>query len=372
MTQRLNHPKLIVSTCGTSLLTNDVLDELRKLLTTTANLSESELEQAQRQRVSSHIDSRRQKLEESDMAQIKRLSAELNGLLTFYGAGFQRGRRDHHILLHTDTYQGGQVARLLKDWLKNQGFEASSQTFGGLSTRSSVNFQQAMSDLAKWAHETLPAYSKNGREIVFNLTGGFKSINGFLQTVGMFYADRVFYLFESGAELLTIPRMPLALSAKTTIEENRDVFRKLACYGQIRKGEEGTIPETLLLPAEDQVGLSAWGELIWSEAKGSVYEAQLLPALSNKIQMTDAFRRDTRELSSERLSILNHRLDDLARYMEGGQRNCPTSLDFKKLKGQPVKGSTHECDAWSDQDARRIFGHFEDEVFILDRLEKHL
>jgi hypothetical protein len=26
------------------------------------------------------------------------------------------------------------------------------------------------------------------------------------------------------------------------------------------------------------------------------------------------------------------------------------------------------CDAWSDGDAKRLFGHYEDEVFVLDRL----
>ncbi|MFA7481771.1 MAG: putative CRISPR-associated protein [Vulcanimicrobiota bacterium] len=370
MTQ--NRSKLIVSTCGTSILTNNVPDELRKLLMTTANSNEKKLEDAQREQISSHIAARSHQLKESNTDQVKRLSAELNSLLTFYGADFQSSRRDQHILLHTDTYQGGQAAILLRDWLREKGLEASTLTFERLSTRSHDNFQQAMSELAKWAHETLPGYSNQGYEVVFNLTGGFKSINGFLQTVGMFYADRVIYLFESGAELLTIPRLPLTLSARPTIEANLQVFRRLACFGEIPKGEEDTIPETLLLSIEDHVGLSAWGELIWSEAKGSFYEAELLAVLSNRIRVTDAFQRDTRDLPPERLSILNHRLDDLACYLDSDQQNCPKSLDFKKLRGKPVKGSTHECDAWSDLDARRIFGHFEDEVLVLDRLGKHL
>lgn len=34
--------------------------------------------------------------------------------------------------------------------------------------------------------------------------------------------------------------------------------------------------------------------------------------------------------------------------------------------------STHEMDAWADLDAKRIFGHFEGGIFVLDKLEKGL
>ena len=36
--------------------------------------------------------------------------------------------------------------------------------------------------------------------------------------------------------------------------------------------------------------------------------------------------------------------------------------------------STHELDAWADQDTRRLFGHFEEDgkVFVLDKLDKAL
>jgi hypothetical protein len=37
-----------------------------------------------------------------------------------------------------------------------------------------------------------------------------------------------------------------------------------------------------------------------------------------------------------------------------------------------VKGSTHEIDAWHDGGAKRIFGHYEGGVFVLDRLDEAL
>jgi hypothetical protein len=48
--------------------------------------------------------------------------------------------------------------------------------------------------------------------VVFNLTGGFKSLNGYLQTVAMISADRCAFLFEGAPELMEIPRLPVRLA----------------------------------------------------------------------------------------------------------------------------------------------------------------
>ena len=47
-------------------------------------------------------------------------------------------------------------------------------------------------------------------------------------------------------------------------------------------------------------------------------------------------------------------------------------LDFKQIKGKAMSPSTHEIDAWSDKDAKRIFGHYEGDAFVLDKLNKGL
>jgi hypothetical protein len=50
-----------------------------------------------------------------------------------------------------------------------------------------------------------------------------------------------------------------------------------------------------------------------------------------------------------------------------GHRQTPTSGCNVRLVH-----STHECDAWSDGDARRIFAHFDGDILILDALDKGL
>lgn len=69
--------------------------------------------------------------------------------------------------------------------------------------------------------------------------------------------------------------------------------------------------------------------------------------------------------------LINQRIDQLEKHLNDPSYN-PRSLDFKSLKGKSMKPSTHEADAWSDQDAKRIFGHFERDVFVLDKLDKGL
>jgi hypothetical protein len=66
----------------------------------------------------------------------------------------------------------------------------------------------------RWCQDTLPGYRESGYHIVFNLTGGFKSIQGWMQTLGMFYADEIVYIFETGKELLPGPARTLGSPGK--------------------------------------------------------------------------------------------------------------------------------------------------------------
>jgi len=63
----------------------------------------------------------------------------------------------------------------------------------------------------------------------------------------------------------------------------------------------------------------------------------------------------------------------LACYLETNRQQHLSSLDFKQLKGDPCPPSTHEIDSWADQNAKRMFGHYNDfNVFVLDKLDRAL
>ncbi|APB32951.1 Uncharacterized protein conserved in archaea [Gloeomargarita lithophora Alchichica-D10] len=366
---------LIVSPCGTSTLTNQVDAEIRKLLNTTADAQEKDLAPEQKAILEPYIAQRRSEILQTDITSVRNWSAELNGILGYYN-GQIPPKSDVHILLATATYQGQQTANIIQSWLEKQGCHvqiASSSQY--LNVSNAENFRIAMNELVEWAENTLPGYRKSNYKIVFNLTGGFKSVNGFLQAMGMFYADECVYIFQNSSELIRIPRLPVKLDPEGIIGQNLMVFRLL---GQMEKkhtlpvNQCQEIPETLLYQVGDEVELSEWGRLVWNRCKDDYYSEKLLPPLSEKIRYSEVFKRTFAALPADRKLIVNQRLDQLSHCLDTNQTHNPNSLDFKKLKHNPYPPSTHECDAWSDQDAKRIFGHFEDDIFVIDKLDKGL
>ncbi len=306
--------------------------------------------------------------EGTDLAMATRMSAEINGIVKLYGGQFQPKRSDCHYLLSTDTWLGQQTAQLIADWLQQQGCTHTQVLHQkDLQTKDMQAFQSALADLVQWCEQTVDGYRQRGFRVIFNLTGGFKSVQGFLQTLAFFYADETVYVFET-SDLIRIPRLPVRLVAAETVRENLMTFRQLSLGLPAEHLEQ--VPETLLLRIDDQVALSPWGELVWQRTKKQLYAEALHPAPSPQIIFTDRFRRSVEGLAPDRLVLVNERIDALARFLQDGF-NSP-SLDFKPLRGNPCPPSTHEIDAWADQDAKRIFGHYEGNCFVLDKLDQGL
>jgi putative CRISPR-associated protein (TIGR02619 family) len=261
-------PRFIMSTCGTSLLTNRADNLEKKLLIDIANYQENDLTPENKQVIDSRIEQVEQQFQGLDIQGLKEVSAELNGILTYYQDQLAQGQQDIHCLLVTDTYQSQQIGKILQNWLRINGIKnAQIYQVQDLLTNNIDQFRLAMSALIRWAQDTLVNYRQNGYEIIFNLTGGFKSVQGFLQTIGMFYADEIVYIFQGSNELLRIPRLPIQLDVEGVINNNLAIFEKLAAGKTVTKAEANNIPETLLfvVEGEDLVSLSDWGDLIWQE-----------------------------------------------------------------------------------------------------------
>jgi putative CRISPR-associated protein (TIGR02619 family) len=370
-------PNVIVSPCGTSLLTNQIDDSLRKLINRNSNLKEAEISSEDKAQIDRHYQQRSQELNEEDIEGAKKLSAELNGILT-YSKG-QISTSDHYYLIATDTYVGGLTATLVTDWIKSRQGNAFLTIIRDLSTKEIETFRLAMSEIVRWCdYELNNQYPQPAWKRIFNLTGGFKSVNGFLQALAMFYADESIYIFESDGQLLTIPKLPIKLSPEDDLANNLDIFRRLAILGhEISANECQNISGTLLEQVDDRASLSEWGQLVWQQFSGGHYQNQLLPPLTSKLKYSEEFVIDIQSLPRDRLAIINARLDDLTRCLESNGEYNPRSLRFHSLEGRPFRGRlspepTHECYAWSDKDAKRIYGHFEDNVFIIDKLGLHL
>lgn len=367
----MTEPTLILSTCGTSLLTNGRSDQERQLINRYSNEKKPDALPADvRTRLDTIINDVRGKALRASPADIIRMSAELHALVRWYNHQ-PFPAQDAHVLLCTDTWLGEQAAQIVEAYLRRQGCQQVilyRQT--DLQTADLSSFQLALSEIVKWLVTLLPAYQQRRYRIVFNLTGGFKSVQGFLQALAPFYADEVIYIFESQQALLRIPRLPVRMAATEIVRQHLHAIRRLSLGLPVAETEIGKLPETLLMRVNGEVALSPWGEVIWGEERKTLYGEKLLPSPDERLVFGPQFERSVQGLQSDRLALVNERIDDLVRYLVKGVN--PKSLDFKPLKGNPRPPSTHECDAWSDRDARRIFLHYDGPELVLDALDRGL
>ncbi|KPQ40449.1 MAG: putative CRISPR-associated protein, APE2256 family [Phormidium sp. OSCR] len=305
----------ILSTIGTSLLTNQINrnDSDEKTwypkLRDSANLKETELpnDSEVRQIISILKERSVQKLQNSNIQAIRRASAELNGIYGFYhdDLSAESVQGDFHWLIATDTYQGITTAQIVKDFLLSQGLLVDIYAPGQLSTASSQSFSDGVDDLIGWLEENIKPLQENPHaKICFNLVGGFKSLQGYLNTIGMFYADEIIYIFEGeNSELITIPRLPITVDYEGLSRYKRQLAL-MAAGATIAMEELQGIPESMIYPTgEPEVMLSLWGQLVWNQCKKQLLSSELLdfPYLDYR----NSFKADYKAITSatERLKL---------------------------------------------------------------------
>jgi putative CRISPR-associated protein (TIGR02619 family) len=357
MTERL----LLVSTCGMSLLTNGASANDRAWLTIIAN--EVEVDAA---RLTPVVEARRATLRTADEPTRRAMSAELNGI----GAVLDRykPRQLFHLLVHTDTALGKATADLVQEALGNQ---TSLVSASGLRTNDLALFRAALADLTRQLDALVRSYREQCWFVVFNLTGGFKPLSGYLQTLAMISADRCVSLFE-GMPLMEIPRLPVRLAEIDELREHAALFRRLAVGYTVRTDEAKRAPDSLLMEVDGEVTTSVLGDVAWARHRPTLFAEKLQPPLSTKVRVADAVQKVFAGLEAAQKIQVNEAFDEFSAYVDHG-RTLPKSRTFKKLQGDPVPGSTHELYAWSDGNAGRLFGHYEPSgVFVFDRLSGHL
>ncbi len=347
----------ILSSCGTSLLTNGCDGETRSLVFAHANAPKP-IGVKEGERLYRHLEERRRLVGNLPPSEAARYSAEVNGLLHLYEGDFSKGEKDAHVLLATDTWLGEETAHMVAHWLRTQGIGHVEvwDDIGGLRTDDLYNFHAAIADLAIRLAEVVPGYRDKGYRVIFNLTGGFKSIQGVLQTFSQFYADEAVYIFETSTELLRIPRLPVVLDVLPVIREHMRAWRRLALRLPVTYDECAGIPDVFLLKLDKEVALSPWGELVWQHSKKELYQERFWDPPTHAVTWTEKFEKAVARLPSDRLFEINKRMDELALHLERPDHPNPSSLNCHKLEGNPKPGCTHEIYAWSDRDAKRIYG----------------
>ncbi|GAB6067611.1 hypothetical protein JCM13664_09290 [Methylothermus subterraneus] len=354
--------RLIVSTCGTSLWTNQA-EKLRPLVVQHANAKDWEEIPPELRAL---VERAARALQEAGPEEQAKLSAELNGLWRYYQRRLDRSK-DTHWLIATDTWLGESAAQAVGQVLENCGHIVEVRRIKDLRTNDVAEFRVAMAELIRMCAQEVRGYRERGYKVVFNLTGGFKSVQGFMQALAMLYADESFYVFEQTEELL---RLPIELDALALAREHHKIFRRLAVGLPVCAGEVKTLPETLFVEIDGQVALPVWGEAVWKEAEREILGERVLEPVDKKLRFSENFSRSVQNLSADEYRSINQRLAELARHLHEPTYN-PSHLDFKKLSVPhgPHRRWTHECDAWA---AKRLFGYFDGEVFVVDALAEGL
>ena len=267
--------RLVISTVGTSVLTNQIErdiddDDCYERLQQTANYTDKEIQDyLEIKQIISELKERAEKeLSSNYTEKIRQASAELNGIYGLYNEQIEHGIPDTHLLVTTDTAQGRVAAEVVESFLKSKGLtNISTHAQPGLSTASSDIFVEGMAKLFPSMQETIKKWKKSKYTICFNLVGGFKALQGYFNTIGMFYADEIIYVFEGSNQLIKIPKLPV----KVDVSEIKPYEVQLAMMdvGEISTSweEAQEVPKEWVFVIEPKMILSAWGELLWDQCK---------------------------------------------------------------------------------------------------------
>ena len=371
--------RFVVSTVGTSILTNQINNssdpsEWRTLLRDSANDKVADLKPEAESVIETLGDRALSELLKGDTKINRRISAELNGIYGIYNGRLPRNGPDQHYLICTDTAQGQKTGELIKDFLETHDLNVAIYTPEGLSTKDTAAFSQGVKNLIPWLEGTAPVYRDSGNRVIFNLVGGFKSLQGYMNTFGAFYADEIIYIFESPtSDLITIPRLPIQMDT-STIQTHRVELVLMDAGKLYTRRELIDIPETLLdfLDEDDPdtyTELSTWGRLVWHRSKADLLVDKLLPF--PRLRYENTFRADFDKEKDPKARVrLQETLAKISYILESGgisALRADNALAFKPLRGTAgihtfriARGLRVSCTVKTGGLALRRYGHRND------------
>ena len=364
-------PQFVLTTVGISVLLNLADREWRRRFNQEANARELPDEMAEK--AEQIAEQALAILHERNVKRNRELSAELNGLYGLYHGQFPRSGHDIHFLIATDTALGQKAAEVIAQFLRKSGLTVVVYTPPDLSTASRDTFSRGVKALIRQCEETIPKYRDSGYRIIFNLTGAFKSLQGYLNIVGMFYADEIVYIFETGSQLLSIPRLPIRVS--TDILREYRVELALMAQGHLYPWEEvGDIPTGLLdLDEAGNATLSDWGLLIWNRVRHELLGDDLLPF--PRIQYESSFRKDFKKAHPGERVKLQEALAKVASLLEDHHGDTAalkrdTGLQYDVYAGKTTRDG-RPIGHFRISDSRRVSCTVEDGALCLRHYGEH-
>lgn len=240
----------------------------------------------------------------NDVSVIRVKSAELNGVYALNQGRLSQSIQDEHILIATDTAFGRRCAHLVEAFLQKQGLSAYTYVPSKMNTASTTDFEAGCKDLIYWCADTLPRYQ--GYQVVFNLVGAFKALQGYLNTIGMFYADQILYLFEGkNAAPILIPRLPIQVDLTALTPFAVPLALMAEASALVPLAEVAQLASTLYDNDTHNAMISQWGLLTWQQVRAKLLGETLLsfPRLRCENSFERDFQRTRVETDRVRLQV---------------------------------------------------------------------
>lgn len=307
--------KTYVCTTGTSILTKSGIniERLKNVRLFRWNDYEDDIH-AVRDRVSDSLERL------SIPAQLDDTSAEIKSLIKM---GVNPD--DRVILIASDTVDGKLSGELVKTFLTDRKIclEVEIKIIKGLQSINAILFQkEGLKNLLRFL------VSLEHRDIVLNLTGGFKSVVPFLSLIGMLFNKPVRYIHEDSEDVITLSNVPILLN-DSLILLVEDKLRKIEKETSMPKAEwqagldfNDRRFDSLIEEIGGQVTFSGLGLLFWERFKMD-YPAELLRIETDPLKKPNKLNKQ---------GIGHHGLEKIRPIAE-------------KLTGSPyVKGIPKSCD----------------------------
>lgn len=334
--------RVFVSTVGTSILGHLCHGDKKKQLSGLANALKEDYEADDLELVTSLKKEALDKISESD-ANWQSYSAEINTLLRLE----PNYENDFFIFILTDTYQSEVVGDILKEYLNSKGARSIVlHQVKGLNTKSKESFDASMKLLiASFEDEGelhLKQWKAQGYDVIFNLTGGFKTLQGVLNIVGMFYADHIYYIFERSSEVLSIPKLPIKIDNEV-FKNHITEFMYLVDADEMLTIKEVENIDSIFIDQDDSSAMiSTWGQLSWNNAKDEYFK-DLNNIKLPYIVFEDSFKKDFQKFAVDAnrrrelmgaLALVSYKLKQSNGDLAALKANNAQSLKYDQYTGK--------------------------------------
>jgi CRISPR/Cas system-associated protein Csm6/Txe/YoeB family toxin of Txe-Axe toxin-antitoxin module len=327
--------KIVISFTGTNLLTNQIdlnsdNQDLLKKIFSIYNYTFEEVYKYSPEALDI-IDTLKEravkKLKDGDIQTIRRISSELNFIYALYEQNLEQAKGDIHFLITSDTALGHTTSDIIREFLLKKGFNIGVYNLSGFSMVNYDAFAGGIDQLFKWFSETIPGFKEKGYKVCINLVNAPRTLQAYMDIIGMLYADELIYIFEGiKSNLINLPKIPIQINTSVI----KPIEFALMEVGSIPASAVNGIPDIFVYVIDDEAIMSELGILIWKECKNILLSGDLLqfPLLD----YSSSFINDYNSINNAKDKVKLHQvLAKVSYLLNNDSLRKYTGLKYQKL-----------------------------------------